>query len=177
MKNGGPREDAAFELSSSTVASPKTLSRERQEQTIRLAGGGQNMALTPISVTIEREFDLLRKQWENRVFVKLYVSMRTSGLLAKISDKDLRTLITLATFMDEDGRCYPSQARLAKALGITQAGVAKRMKTLLAFRWNGKPLVTAVKVRTRGGRFENSIYTILPETSLRIFDRAKGKAI
>lgn len=135
------------------------------------------MALTPISVIVEREFDLVRKQWENQVFVKLYVSMRTSGLLASISDKDLRTLITLATFMDEDGRCYPSQARLAKALGITQAGVAKRMKTLLAFRWQGKPLVIAAKVRTRNGRFENTIYTILPETSLRIFDQDPKSAV
>lgn len=160
-----------------TVAFPENLSRRETKAAHPPAGGVLNMALTPISVTIEREFDLLRKQWENQVFVKLYVSMRSSGLLTSLSDKNLRSLIALATFMDEDGRCYPSQECLAKVLGITQAGVSKRMKTLLAFRWNGRPLVTAVKVRMRDGRFENTVYTILPETSLSIFGGARKNAI
>lgn len=44
------------------------------------------------------------------------------------------------------------------------------MKSLLAFRWKGKPLVHAKKVRGGKGTFDNTIYTILPEASLRIFD-------
>lgn len=127
--------------------------------------------ITPmIEVAIERSFDILEKSWDSRVFTKLYHSLRTSGLLAKLSDKDFRTLVCLSTFMDAEGHCFPSQEALAKALGISRAAVSKRMKSLLAFRWQGKPLVCAQKVRGWRGIFENTVYTILPESSLRIFD-------
>src|SRR3989304_343529 len=74
---------------------------------------------TLVSIQIEKELDVFEGNagWEHRVFVKLYVAARTSGLLAEISDRDWKTLCTLATFMDQDGRCYPSQAKLARALG------------------------------------------------------------
>lgn len=127
-----------------------------------------------LEVTIERNFDVLKKDWESRIFIKLYLSFRTSGLLGAISDKNLKTLITLATFMDEQGKCYPSQEYLAKSLNLTQAGVAKRMKSLLAFRWQGKPLVSAQKIRNSDGRFENTIYTIMPESSLAIFSNVNS---
>ena len=129
----------------------------------------KDIATKLLEVTIERNFDMVNKGWESRIFLKLYLSIRTSGLLGAISDKDLKTLITLATFMDEQGKCYPSQEYLAKSLKLTQAGIAKRMKSLLAFRWQGKPLVSAQKTRSNGGRYENTIYTILPESSLSIF--------
>jgi hypothetical protein len=122
-----------------------------------------------MEVAIERSFDLVEKGWESKVFLKLYISLRTSGLLADLSDKDLKTLIAIATFMDEEGRCFPSQAALAQALGITRPAVAKRVKSLLQYRWQGKPLVTAQKVRHPHGRFENTVYTVLPDSSLKIF--------
>ena len=132
--------------------------------------------LTPvIEVAIEKSFDILEKSWESRVFTKLYHSLRTSGLLAKLSDKNFRTLVCLSTFMDAEGRCYPSQEALAKALGISRTAVTKRMKSLLSFGWNGKTLVSARKVRSLTGKFDNTIYTILPESSLRIFDNKENK--
>jgi len=132
--------------------------------------------LTPVmEVAIEKSFDILEKSWESRVFTKLYHSLRTSGLLGKLSDKDFRTLVCLSTFMDAEGRCFPSQEALAKALGISRTAVTKRMKSLLAFRWQGNPLVSAKKVRTNNGKFDNTIYTILPESSLRIFDNKENK--
>ena len=127
-----------------------------------------------IEVKIEKTFDFIEKSWDDIVFTKLYHSVRTSGLLAQLSDKNFRTLICLATFMDANGHCYPSQKALAKALGISRAGVSKRLKSLLAFRWQGKPLVTTVKVRGNGGLFRNTVYTILAP-GLRIFDEKKDE--
>ena len=128
-----------------------------------------------MEVVVENSFDILRKSWENRVFTKLYHSLRTSGLLARLSDKDFRTLVCLSTFMNAEGNCFPSQEALAKALGSSRTAVTKRMKSLLAFRWQGNPLVSARKVRSNNGKFDNTIYTILPESSLRIFDNKENK--
>jgi len=132
--------------------------------------------LAPVmEVAIEKSFDVLEKSWESRVFTKLYHSLRTSGLLGKLSDKDFKTLVCLSTFMDAEGRCFPSQEALARALGISRTAVTKRIKSLLAFRWQGKPLVSAKKVRSLKGKFDNTVYTILPESSLRIFDNNINK--
>lgn len=136
----------------------------------------QHNEMRPLmEVAVEKSFDILVKSWENRIFTKLHHSLRTSGLLAKISDKDFRTLVCLSTFMDADGKCFPSQEALSRALGISRTAVTKRMKTLLAFRWQDKPLMSAKKVRSMKGKFENTVYTILPESSLSIFNSSKNK--
>jgi len=134
----------------------------------------QNKRHPVMEVAIEKSFDILEKSWESKVFTKLYHSLRTSGLLAHLSDKNFRTLICLSTFMDARGCCYPSQAALATALGISRTAVTKRIKSLLTFRWQGKSLVAARKVRSSHGKFENTVYTILPESSLRIFDNKES---
>ena len=68
-----------------------------------------------MTTQIEKEFDVLEKRWDERVYVKLYVAARTSGLLAKISDTDWKTLCTWR----------PSWTRMANA-------------TRLRRRWRGR---------------------------------------
>ena len=126
---------------------------------------------TLVSIQIEKEFDVLEKKWDERVFVKLYVAARTSGLLAAITDRDWKTLCTLATFMDENGRCFPSQAEIARALKINRTTANERIRSLAEFRFGGKPVLTVRKVPSRSGRFGRNDYTILPITHLKIFDR------
>jgi hypothetical protein len=127
-----------------------------------------------VTIQIEKEFDVLEKRWDERVYVKLYVAARTSGLLAKISDTDWKTLCTLATFMDKDGRCYPSQAALARALGINRSTANRRIQSLARFRFEDKPVLLVERQfkKTKNGReFASNRYTILPVTRMKIFDR------
>ena len=124
-----------------------------------------------MTIQIEKEFDVLEKRWDERVFVKLYVAARTSGLLAAISDRDWKTLCTLATFMDKDGRCYPSQVELARALRINRGTANERIQSLARFRFEGKPVLLVERRVGHRGRFAANRYTILPVTKLRIFGK------
>jgi hypothetical protein len=124
-----------------------------------------------VTIQIEKEFDILEKRWDERVFVKLYVAARTSGLLAAISDRDWKTLCVLATFMDKDGRCYPSQAELARALKINRATANERIQSLAQFRFEGKPVLLVERRRGLHQRFSGNWYTILPVTRLQIFGK------
>jgi hypothetical protein len=129
----------------------------------------QNKDLIPgMEVIIEKKFDVLRKSWDSRVFTRLYQTIRTSGLLAKLPDKEFKTLICLATFVDAYGNCFPSREAVAQGLGISPAAVTERINSLLAFRWQGKPLVSAKKIKGWKGMFETTVYSILPDYSLRI---------
>ena len=126
-----------------------------------------------VAIEIQKELDVFSKKWEDRIFVKLYVAARTSGLLAAMSDRDWKTLCTLATFMDKHGRCYPSQAGLARALGINRGTANERVRSLAQFRFQGKPVLLIDKHNRKtknGTRFASNRYTILPVTKLQIFD-------
>jgi len=154
---------------------------EKQKNAIREQLGLPIEDLTPspeykdekmVTVEIQKEFDVLDKAWENKVFVKLFVAARTSGLLKKISDREFKTLIALALYMDENGDCYPSQDQVARDLGISRETANRRIKSLLRFRFNGEPVLTAVRLRNKGGTWENVRYTILPVAHLKIFEKS-----
>jgi len=153
---------------------------EKQKKLIREQLGLPIENLTPspkykdekmVTVEIQKEFDVLDKAWENKVFVKLFVAARTSGLLKKISDREFKTLIALALYMDENGDCYPSQDQVARDLGISRETANRRIQSLLRFRFNGEPVVTALRLRTKGGTWDNVRYTILPVSHLKIFEK------
>ena len=129
---------------------------------------------TLVSVQIEKEFDVLEKSWDQRIFVKLYVAARESGLMAAISDRNWKTLCVLATFMDKDGKCYPSQARIARALRISRGTANARVRSLARFRFEGQSVLLveqSVRQSKLGRRVAPNRYTIMPVTQLRIFDR------
>jgi hypothetical protein len=97
------------------------------------------------TVEFQTEIDVATGDREKRMFVKMYCDARDSGLLAALPDELWETLYCVATYMDDDGKCYPSQARLASDLGIRREHMNKRIKRLLAFRFHGEPIITMAK--------------------------------
>ena len=124
-----------------------------------------------VTVETQREQDLFSGQLAERTFVKLYVAARESGLLAAISDRDWKTLCTLATYMDGDGYCHPSQAELARAMGCSRQMANERIKSLATFRFNGQQVLLVEKERRTGkGEWAKNGYRVLPISRLRIYD-------
>lgn len=124
-----------------------------------------------VTIEAQREFDIIAGRWEERVFVKMYVAARTSGLLAAISDRDWKTLCALATYMDADGYCFPSQEALAKAIGCSRQMANERIRSLAEFRFQGKPVLLVVKgERAENGRWSRNGYHVLPIAGLAIFN-------
>jgi hypothetical protein len=125
-----------------------------------------------VTVEFQTEVDLATGDREKRMFVKMYFDARDSGLLAALPDELWKTLCCLATYMDENGNCYPSQTRLASDLRIRREHMNKRIKRLLAFRFNGEPVITMTKSREskRGGsRWANNVYRLHSITGLAMF--------
>jgi len=129
---------------------------------------GQNFP-SMIEVAIEKKYDVLNKSWESSVVTKLHPSLRTSGLLAKLPDREFKTLICLSLFMDSEKHCCPSQEVLSAALGLSCSTVNKRINRLLSFQWQGKPLVSSKKLETWRGILDTTVFSILPESELNTF--------
>ncbi len=107
----------------------------------------------------------------NKIFIKMYVEAVHSGMLADMGPERWQTLCALASFMDRDGKCYPTQELLGHRLGISKENANRRVQKLLKYRWNGEPVLTMIKVRNPiSGSWLKSVYTIHPNSGLSIFD-------
>ena len=141
------------------------------------AGPERNEKL--VSIQLERELDLSPgSTWDERIFIKVYVAVRRSGLLGAMPPELWQTLCCIATFMDREGQCYPSQDEIARALQINRSTASSRIQALARFRFHGKAVLLIEKVRddsARGLRFASNRYTIMPSSKMRIFDRDPEK--
>jgi hypothetical protein len=124
-----------------------------------------------ITVNFEREVDVVTGKGETRRFVKMYFEARDSGLLATLPDELWKTLCVLATYLDENGHCFPSQERIAKDLGIGRQAVNKRIQRLREFRFAGKPLInisrSTVPQGVGGTRRDKNSYQLYPIAGFR----------
>jgi hypothetical protein len=130
-----------------------------------------------VTVEFQTEVNIATGSRERRMFVKMYFEARDSGLLAAIPDELWKTLCCLATYIDENGYCYPSQSLLAKDLGISRQHTNKRIQRLLAFQFHGRPILTVSKNRENkqgGSRWANNVYQLRPITGFAIFDDQKS---
>ncbi len=99
----------------------------------------------PIAIEVHRWIDLTNGGWRSCAFVKLTSALRTSGLLLALPAEDLKNLLFLLTFTSASGDCLPTVQQLAHAMNISERKVRRRMERLTQFRWQGKPLVTAIR--------------------------------
>lgn len=124
-----------------------------------------------LSVETQSEYSLTSGKSETRIFVKMYVSATRDGLIAELGAKNWTTLCVIASFMNERGECYPTQAQIAKGLGVSRQTANKYVADLLNFRWQGQAVIRALKDRDEHGRWENTRYTVLPVSQLAIFKK------
>lgn len=90
---------------------------------------------------------------------RVYNEAYDNGFVAKLGKDRFFLLLALAKYMDENGKCYPTQEQLAGELGIGRKAVNRILKSLRIFEWNGKPVVTVKKHKSE--HYVNNEYTIL----------------
>lgn len=112
-----------------------------------------------VSVEAQTEHSLTTGKSETRIFVKMYVDAVKHGLLADMGDSNWRTLCVIASFMDEQGNCWPTQAQIAKGLGVSRQAASVRIRKLLEYRWQGRPVIVADQANDTG-QFSSLKYTL-----------------
>src|SRR2546423_357922 len=71
-------------------------------------------------------------------------ALRTSGLLAALSDRDARTLLAVVTFLTPDGRFTGTAPAIAAALGVAEKNVRERLGSLTALSFQGAPVLVEI---------------------------------
>ena len=90
-----------------------------------------------------------------RLWIRIDLSIRISGLLAALGPQNLQTLLTLATYAAENGGRETPEEAIAADLQVDRSSAIRRLDALCAFRWQGRPLVT--RTRAADGRWTYTI--------------------
>ncbi|MCR8641872.1 helix-turn-helix domain-containing protein [Paenibacillus sp. N1-5-1-14] len=94
-----------------------------------------------VSVESQTEYSLTTGESERRIFVKMYVDAAKCGLIADIGPQNWTMLRAIASFMDVQGNCYPTQAQIAKLLGVNRQTANKYVDRLVDYRWQGQSVI------------------------------------
>lgn len=95
------------------------------------------------------------------MFTKVYHEPLDGGLLRALGAEGTQTLLALATFIDRDGKCYPTQDQLAELVGVSRTTMNKRVNELCKVQYNGEYVLLKEQVRYKGN-FSNNVYTVNP---------------
>lgn len=108
-----------------------------------------------------------------KLFARMHLSFVEDGLLAAINKEAgpgaVIALLIIVSHMDSEGSAYPSQQLIAKKAGVTDRTAGTWVRSLLAFRWKGKPIITVVKRENGKGQLYN-VYRVLSASQWSIFD-------
>lgn len=77
--------------------------------------------------------------------IRLTNALRASGLLLSLPAEEVKSLLFVLTFLSPNGYCAPSVLELASAMRVSQMKVRSRMRRLVEFRWQGKPLLMEIR--------------------------------
>ncbi|HDR8302765.1 TPA: helix-turn-helix domain-containing protein [Bacillus cereus] len=122
-----------------------------------------------LSVSHSKDINLANGEVTNSMFVKVYNTIFTEGLVSKMGATGFTTLVALATFMNEEGECFPTQEQIAERIGVHKNTANKYLNALLEVEINGVRLVTRTKINKGQGKI-SSFYKIHPLSQLAKFN-------
>lgn len=104
----------------------------------------------------------------NDLFFRVYINAFTGGLVKELKPQRWTTLQAIASYMDENGYCFPTQEQLAERIGWLVQNVNKWVQELEQFRWQGQPILE--RQFKFNGFSKYTIYRILPLAQIAIFN-------
>lgn len=120
------------------------------------------------TVSIDKEYDIMNKEFNSSIYLRVYTSLFQAGVVKDLKATNFTTLLAIASFMDAEGNCYPTQRQIAEITGMSTPTVNKAVNELLEYKVGGKNIITREFVQQ--GQFKNSYYTVNPLSQIAIFD-------
>jgi Helix-turn-helix domain len=111
---------------------------------------------------------VMKKEFNSEIYLRVYTSLFQAGIVKDLKPTNFTVLLAIASHMDADGNCFPTQRQIAELTGITAPTVNKAVNELLEFKVNGNPILKRELVQV--GQFKNSYYTVNPISQIAIFD-------
>ncbi len=101
----------------------------------------ENETQPPLCIVLERLDVTPDGRFRPSAFIKLNKAFRTSGLLQALPPEELKSFLTLLSFLTPNGACSPTVQQLAGAMRVSQGKCKSRMQRLAQFRFETQALV------------------------------------
>ncbi len=95
----------------------------------------------PFVIRVEHLDFSLSGNFRPAAIVTFAAPLRASGLLHALPPEAAKDLLLLLTFVTPNGLCAPTVHQIAEAMHVSGGKARGRMERLLAFRWQGEPLL------------------------------------
>lgn len=86
-----------------------------------------------------------------------------NGLVKELGTTPFSVLMAILSFLDDEGKAFPSQRKIAEITGLTQATVVKAIKKLLEVEIDGSPIISR-ELETLGNRKAFSVYSLVQKS-------------
>ncbi|MED4619576.1 helix-turn-helix domain-containing protein [Priestia megaterium] len=110
-----------------------------------------------LSVDFRKEYSTAEDGVTNYSRVCLSLDAIHSGLIKQVGANRLAILLAIVSHMNEEGQCFPSQAKIAELTGQGRATVQRNLQELCEVEFNGQKLLHKELV---GGKRKKTVYTI-----------------
>lgn len=120
------------------------------------------------TVSIDKEFDVMNKEFSNSIYLRVYTSLFQVGIVKDLKPTNFTVLLAVASFMDAEGNCFPTQRQISEITGLSKTTVNKAINELLQYKVNDNPILKRELVQV--GQFKNSYYTVNPISQIAIFE-------
>ena len=111
-----------------------------------------------LSVDFKKEYSTTEDGVVNHSRVCLSLDAIHSGLIKEVGANRLAILLAIVSHMNEEGKCYPSQERIAQLTGQGRATVQRNLQDLCEAEFNGQKLLH--KELVGSGIRKKTVYTI-----------------
>lgn len=101
----------------------------------------ENETQPPLAIVLERLDITPDGRFHPSAFIKFNKAFRTSGLLQALPPEELKSFLTLLSFLTPNGACSPTVPQLATAMRVSQGKCKARMQRLAQFRFETEALV------------------------------------
>lgn len=111
-----------------------------------------------LSVDFKKEYSTLSDGIEESLRVCIDSKAIQSGLIKELGANRFSLLMAIVSYMDVDGKCFPSQRKLADLTGQSPTTVNKNINEMLEITFNGQNILRRELKGT--GKRKQSIYYI-----------------
>jgi transcriptional regulator with XRE-family HTH domain len=121
-----------------------------------------------LKISVDKQFNVETKEFNEELYLRLYISAFKSGLVSDLKPTNFTVLLTICSYMNAKGECFPTQRQIAERCGISKTTVNKAINELMEYKVNDKPLIERQIVNV--GSYKNSVYTVNPVSQVAIFN-------
>jgi hypothetical protein len=98
-------------------------------------------------------------------------------LITQLSGSELKVLVVLGTFIDSEGKAYPSQKNIARLCGLGESTISRIVTQLSKKKFLENNILHIDKHREAGNKFTNNLYTLSEDIGISFGNDISQKSI